>query len=161
MAPHNDEDRKRLSWKEIDRLKDRSRHVTREKGYRKKSFPSEWAKRQFLKQAEKLFTGKKGSEEHKAAHNAIHKYYGSGKFQGAVKKYLSQYGLPDDWETLILLLDYKDKGTVKKALYALKEMYGAINPLEKQGLKGKIDILALTAKDDELKELAQKILDEL
>ncbi|HIC91037.1 MAG TPA: hypothetical protein EYP21_03035 [Syntrophaceae bacterium] len=161
MASHNDDERERLSWREIDRLKDRSRHVTREKGYRKKSFPSEWAKRQFLKQAEKLFTGKKGSEEHKVAHNAIHKYYGSGKFQGAVKRYLNQYGLPDDWDTLLLVLDYKDKETVKKALYALKEMYGARSPLEKQGLKGKIETLALTVKDNELRELAEGILDEL
>ena len=162
MAPHNDdEERERLSWREIDKLKDQSAHVTREKSYRKKSFPSEWAKKQFLKQAEQLFTGKKGSEEHKAAYNAIHKHYGSGKFQSAVKKYLSQYDLPDDWGTLLLLLDYKDKGIVKRALYALKEMYGAMSPLEKQGLKGKIDTLALTAKDDELRELAENILNEL
>lgn len=158
---HDHEERERLSWKEIDKLKDRSRHVTKDKGYRKSSFPSKWAKRQYLKEAEKLFSGKKGSEEHKAAHSAIHKCYGSNKFQSAVKKYLNQYGLPEDWGTLLLLLDYNDTQTVKEALVALKNMYPTKSPLEKQGLKGKLRTLVLTTGDDELSELAEGVLNQL
>ena len=55
----DDEDREKLSWREIDQMRDRSRHVSREpKSYRERSLKSEWAKKQHLKEAEKYFLGR-------------------------------------------------------------------------------------------------------
>ena len=64
----------RLSWSEIDKLKDRSKHSGREKTeYSKKpSAKEEWAKKQYLKEAEKLFSGvKEETEEQKKARKDI------------------------------------------------------------------------------------------
>ena len=55
-----DDEKEKLSWSEIDKLKNRSRHVSREKPAYKQSKRSQWAKHQYLKEAEKLFKGKKG-----------------------------------------------------------------------------------------------------
>ena len=106
--PDSDE-REKPSWREIDRKRDRSRHVSRDKrGREEKSLQSTWAKQQYLKKVNKLFQGEKGGKEHKAALDAIHRHYGSSKFASAVKKYLKKYGIPNDWSTLMLMLDYKD-----------------------------------------------------
>jgi hypothetical protein len=75
-----------------------------------------------------------------------------------VKAYLDQYGLPEDWSTLSLLLDYSDPQTVLHALTAMKDLYEVRNPIEKQGFKAKVDILAMTASDGDLRDFAEEML---
>ena len=69
MSDFNKRD-ERLSWSEIDKLKDRSEHISRDKPkFRKNtSVKEEWAKKQYLKEAEKLFSGvKEETKEQKKA----------------------------------------------------------------------------------------------
>jgi len=47
--------------------------------------------------------GKKGTDKHHAAHNAIYESHGSARFAETVTTYLEEYGLPEDWSTLSLL----------------------------------------------------------
>ena len=56
MADFDDREDK-PSWSEIDKRKDRSQHVSRGKPEfsRKPSVKQEWAKKQYLKEIEKLF----------------------------------------------------------------------------------------------------------
>ena len=91
----------------------------------------------------------------------IDRYHGTVQFDAAVKAYLDQYGLPDDWGTLSLLLDYSDGGKVLEALTAMKNLYDNRTPVEKQGFKAKVDILAMTASDSDLREYAEEILKSL
>jgi len=157
---YHDDDRP--SWREIDRRKDRSSHVSREGSrYREQPFRSSWFQKQYRKEAEKLFSGKKGSEKHRVARNAIYEAHGSPQFSKAVKDYLDEYGLPDDWSTLSLLLDYDDPVRVREAIAALKAGYGTRTTVERQGFRSKLQILAMTTRDEDLREFVQKTLEEL
>jgi hypothetical protein len=159
--PDSDE-REKPSWREIDRKRDRSRHVSRDKrGREEKSLQSTWAKQQYLKKVNKLFQGEKGGKEHKAALDAIHRHYGSSKFASAVKKYLKKYGIPDDWSTLMLMLDYKDDEVLVQVIEVLKEIAPERSSVESQSFKNKLEILSFTASSSQITSLAERVLEEL
>jgi hypothetical protein len=162
MGRNDDDDREKLSWREIDKMRDHSRHVSGEpKSHRERSLRSEWAKKQHLKEAEKFFLGKKGTEGYKKAYAALHDEYGTPTFEEAAQKFIQEFGPPDDWGTLILLLDAKDPALVQAVLAPLKEIYGKRSPIEQKGLRGKLKILVMTAKEKPLREEAEKILQDL
>jgi hypothetical protein len=155
----DDDDREKLSWREIDKMRDHSRHVSGEpKSFRERSLRSDWAKKQHLKEAEKFFLGKKGTDEYKKAYAALHDKYGSPGFEEAAKKFIQEFGPPDDWGTLILILDAKDPAVAREALAPLKGLYEKRSPIEQKGLKGKLKILAITARDKNLREEVEKML---
>jgi hypothetical protein len=160
MVQHHEEDeREKLSWREIDRRRDRSPHAPKETpGERVRSRRSEWVMRKYRKEADKLFMGKKGTKKHQKAHSDIDRYHGTDQFETAVKNYMDQYGLPDDWSTLSLLLDYSDSEKVLQALAAMKNLYESRSPIERQGFKAKVDILAMTASDSDLRDFAEEML---
>lgn len=160
MARYQDEDeRDKISWREIDRRKDRSPYAPKETPeHRQKSYRSEWMKKQYRKEADKLFLGKKGTKKHQKAHGDIDRYHGTDQFDTTVKDYLDQYGLPDDWSTLSLLLDYSDAEKVSQVLAAMKNLYETRTSAEQQGFKAKVDILAMTSRDSDLRDLAEEIL---
>lgn len=163
MARYQDEDgREKISWREIDRRRDRSPHAPREAPKdRERSRRSEWVMKKYRKEADKLFMGKKGTKKHQKALNDLERYHGTDQFEAAVKAYLDEYGLPGDWSTLSLLLDYSDTGTILEALHAMKHLYESRTPMEKQGFKAKVDILAMTASDGDLRDLAEETLKSL
>jgi hypothetical protein len=157
-----DDDREKLSWREIDKMRDHSRHVSREpRSYRERSLRSDWAKKQHLREAEKFFQGQKGSEKYKKAYTALHDKYGTPRFEEAAKKFIHEFGPPDDWGTLILLLDAKDPDLAKAALGPLKGLYQKRSPIEQKGLKGKLKVLAMTTRDKNLREETAKMLEGL
>ena len=69
--------------------------------------------------------------------------------------------MPDDWGTLLLLMDINEPAWVKDAIVALKEMCEKRSPIEQKGFKGKLKILAMTAKDKSLRQEVEKILAEI
>ena len=156
---HGEDEREKLSWREIDRRRDRSPHAPKEAPReRERSRRSEWVMKKYRKEADKLFMGKKGTKKHQKAHHDIDRYHGTDQFEAAVKNYIDQYGLPDDWSTLSLLLDYSDSEKVLQVLATMKNMYEGRSPVEKQGFKAKVDILAMTASDSDLRDLAEELL---
>lgn len=160
MIRHHDENEgEKISWREIDRRKDRSPYAPKEAPQdRVRSRRSEWVMKKYRKEADKLFMGKKGTKKHQKARDDIDRYHGTDQFETAVKAYLDQYGLPDDWSTLSLLLDYSDSQKVLQALTAMKDLYEARSPIEKQGFKAKVDILAMTASDSDLRDFAEEMV---
>ena len=165
MAPpfgSDSDEREKPSWREIDRRRDRSRHVRREEsGSKEKSLRSAWAKERYLKEVDKLFQGEKGSKAHKAALNAIHRTYGTQKFSDSIKKYLEKYGIPDDWSTLMLMLDCKDEKVVVEVIEAMHAYSKERSPTERQGFKDKLEILSFTSSHSHVVSLAERVLKEL
>ena len=161
MSPYDEDEREKLSWSEIDKRRDRSTHVSGEKASYKKSKRSEWALKQYRKEAEKLLMGKKGTDAYKKARNAIHDRHGTPKFNAAVKSFIKEYGLPDDWDTLFLFLDYKDTVTVEEVLSRLMGSYQERSLTEMQGFRAKLEIMEPTVKDENLKDVIEAILEEL
>src|SRR4030066_1115828 len=160
MIRRRDEgEREKLSWREIDRRKDRSPYAPKETPKDQvRSRLSEWVMKKYRKEADKLFMGKKGTKKHQKARNDIDRFHGTDQFEAAVKAYLDQYGLPDDWSTLSLLLDYSDPETVSGAIQAMKPFYESRTPMEQQGYKAKLDILAMTTRDSDLRDLAEETM---
>ncbi len=159
IRDHGEDQREKISWREIDRRKDRSPYAPKETPRdQTRSRRSEWVMKKYRKEADKLFMGKKGTKKHQKAHNDLDRYHGTDQFETVVKAYVEQYGLPEDWSTLLLLLDYSDSQTVLQALTAMKDLYEARSPIEKQGFKAKVDILAMTASDSDLRDFAEEML---
>lgn len=157
----DDDERERLSWSEIDKLKDRSRHVTPEPKRREKKKESESIRKEALKQAEMLFRGKRSRPEYKKALIRLESHQGTPKFQTTAKKFLGEYGLPEDWSTLTLLLDYQEPAKIQEILTLLRSLAASRSRVEQQGFKGKLRTLALTAGDEGLKQAATTMLAEL
>ena len=163
MGDYRDDDfREKPSWRERDRRKDRSRHVGQ--GDFQTGQGSRWVRKQILREADRLFQGKRARKvdpEQEKARNEIHRSCGTKKFDPCVRKYLKEYGLPDDWSTLMLLLDCKEPATVMQAIQALKALYPQQGLEEQQGFRSKLNIISMTTKDDELRHFAEETAAEL
>jgi hypothetical protein len=155
------DEEEKLSWKEIDKRKDQSKHVSQDRSETKKVRLHNWAAKQYRKELERLWMGKKGTEECRKSLGEIHKRHGTSKFNTTVKNFVKEYGLPDDWETLFLLLDYRDVNTVKEVLVKLIELYPDKSLTEMQGFRAKLDIMAMTTPNEKLKESFREALTEL
>ena len=158
MVNYDEDDREKLAWREIDKLKDKSKHTSREKPAFRQSKRSEWVQKQYRKEAEKLFMGKKGTQEYKKARNELYNRHGTQKFPLVAKKFIREYGFPEDWDTLFLFLDHKEVATVKEVMLKLKNNYRERSLTEMQGFRAKLEIIAMTTRDKGLREMIKEVL---
>jgi hypothetical protein len=160
MGDYDDDDRP--SWREIDKRRDRSSHVSGEgKKEKKETLQDRWNTGRQREALDRLFLGEKGTAEHDKLHNNIHKTYGTNRFPGAVQRYIDKFGPPDDVSTLLLLLDSKEAAIVFLAMDKLRDIYPTVTPREKEDTRRKLSILALTEKTREIKERAAEVVDDL
>ncbi len=161
-ARRNDVDeRERPSWREIDRLRDQSRHGRQEPKPPGGQQQQEKIRQEVLKQAEALFAGKQQRPEYKKALAALEDRRATPQFMGAAEKFLEDYGLPEDWRGLMLFLDYSDPAVVGEAMTRLQQLASSQSMTELQGLKGKLRTLSLISRFLEIKEQAAAMLLEL
>jgi hypothetical protein len=157
---NQDNDRERPSWREIDQRRDRP-------GRREPAAPrlpkkqAEWARKLALRQAEALFQGKRSRPEYQAAVKELEQVHGTKKFAAVARKFLSEYGLPEEWGTLNLLLDYPEAAVVLEVLTALAAQREGRSRVEQQGFEGRLRVLALTSRDEEVRRLAEELLSSL
>jgi len=78
-----------------------------------------------------------------------------------LESFLRQFGLPDDWGTLLLILDAQEPKRLQEALKVLKGLYEKRSPLEQRGFKGRVNVLATTTKEKNIRQECEKILEEL
>ena len=160
MPPkRDDEQRERPSWREIDQRRDGSRH-------RVKAPPpvpeaqAELIRKQALAQAEALFKGKRARPEYQTDLKKLEAGHGSKKFPALAKKFLEEYGLPEEWGALTRFLDYDDPTAAVAVLRAMAGQVERRSRVEKQGFKGRLQILALTSPHLEIRRAADNILAE-
>ena len=159
MSSGYNDNKNKTEWQEGGKRVDQNFPDPADIGAR--SARKEWAQKMYLKEIDSLFKGKKSSTEHAIAFEEIHKRSGTKKFNTVVKRYIKEYGLPDDWSTLSLLLDYKDVKVVKDVIKALLERIDE-EPLSlKEGFKSKMNIIAMTTADDKLRQAVEDALEEL
>ena len=161
MPPkRDDEERERPSWREIDQRRDGSRH-------RGKAAPpvpkaqAESIRKQALAQAEALFKGKRARPEYQTDLKNLEASHGSNKFAALARKFLEEYGLPEEWGALTRLLDYDDPAAVAEVLLAMAGQVEMRSRVEKQGFKGRLQVLALTSPYPEVRRRAEEILGNL
>ncbi len=152
-------EKRKKSWREIDRMRDRSGHRSGSSpDVLERALQDSRLKKMYLEEAEKLFKGPKGRPEHAKDLQRIHDNYGKPGFGKAVKRYIDIYGMPDDWGTLMLLLDYDDSEVVVKAIELLAGMASEKGPVERRGLKSKLNTMKLLCEDYEIVEAAEEAL---
>ncbi len=159
MAPRNDdEERERPSWREIDARRDRAggRAAPRERRLPKKQ--AEWVRKMALRQAEALFKGKRGKPEYQAALKELEAAHGTKKFAAVTRKFLKEYGLPEEWGALNMLLDFPDPQVVTEVLHAMEAQARSRSLVEQQGFKGRLQVLALTSIHADVRQEAEEIL---
>jgi hypothetical protein len=153
-----DDEREKPSWREIDRKKDRPYAPKEPPKERRPSQRTDWMRKQYRKEADKLFLGKKGTKKYQKAVEEMDNLRGTDQFDGAAKTFLDEFGLPDDWSTLSLLLDYSDAEQVIQVLNKMRDLYGKRTTGEQQGFRAKLQILGMTATDSEVRDLAEEML---
>jgi hypothetical protein len=163
MGSYTDYDKdERPSWSEIDKKRDRSSHS---KGDEKKTAPkpgaNRWNTGRHKQALAMLFKGDKGTIEHIKMHTKMHKSYGSSTFLQAVQAYIEKFGPPDDMSSLLILLDSKNASVMNMAMEKLAQIYDDMTNREKEDIRRKISIVALTDRSVDIRETAFEILDEL
>jgi len=140
----NDDDR--LSWRERDKLKDRSRHRTDEKpegsGGRKQQAQM---KTFALQQAKKLFTPKKNPQQLQAE-EALEAVKGQPAFDPLAQAYFDTYGVTQDWHVQLLLTGAGISSIAVPAIEALALSAAGLGPAEKRAISSQLKILAMTGK---------------
>jgi hypothetical protein len=164
MSERDDEDneRERLSWREIDQHKDRSSHVSRDPtSLRKKTGKAEWLRKRALTEANKFFQGKQGTAAHEKAVSILHEHFGTRKFNTLAKKYFEEYGLPKDWGNQFLFLDYPEPEVVIELLKLMALSYPERSLREQQAFLSKLRTLKTLAEDGEVQDEAAGVLSSL
>jgi hypothetical protein len=160
MAPPKDDDeRERPSWREIDQRRDGGSHRVKASPPVPKA-QAESIRQQALAQAEALFKGKRSRPEYRNDLKKLEAGYGSKKFPALAKKFLEEYGLPEEWGALTRFLDYDDPTAVVAAVQAMAGQVERRTRVEKQGFKGRLQILTLTSPHAEIRRAAEDILAE-
>jgi hypothetical protein len=160
MPPRkDDDDRERPSWREIDQRRDGSRHRAPAKPRVPKK-QAEMVRKQALAQVEALFKGKHARPEYQSDLKKLEASHGSKKFVTLAKKFLEDYGLPEEWGALTRMLDYPEDAVVVEVLRAMAGQVEKRSRMEKQGFKGRMQILALTSPHADIRRVSEEILAE-
>ena len=158
MPPkRDDEERERPSWREIDQRRDGSSHRAKTPPPPPKA-QAELIRTQALAQAAALFKGKRARPEYQTDLKTLEAGHGSKKFPALAKKFMEEYGLPEEWGALTRLLDYDDPIAVAAVLQAMADQVERRIRVEKQGFKGRLQVLALTSPHREIRRAAEAIL---
>jgi hypothetical protein len=158
MPPRDDDERERPSWREIDQRRDRAggQRAPRQPKVPKKQ--AEKLRLQALAQAEALFKGKRARPEYQTDLRKLEERHGTKQFAVYAKKFLEEYGLPEEWGALTRLLDYPDPAVMQEVLQTMAAQLGSRSRVEQQGFKGRLQVLALTSPYGEVRRCAEEIL---
>ena len=153
----NDDERERPSWREIDQRRDGSRHRAKAPPPVPKA-QAESIRKQALAQAEALFKGKRARPEYQTDLKKLEASHGSKKFAALARNFLEEYGLPEEWGALTRFLDYDDPAVAAEVLQAMAGQLSKRSRVEKQGFKGRLQVLALTSSHPGIRRVAEEIL---
>ena len=178
MGVRDKDGRRKKSWSEIDKMRDKSRHTRgggdREKSPEDKRRESSGAYGTYKKDIDKVFSGAEIPAYLKAALpkgdgegrlkllGAIRRSTDEEELADAMRAYLEKYDdFPDDFELMQRVMDYPDEAVQLKVLRQLKRMAEFMPVPHKKQFILKIDGLAMLADDDDLRELAEELADML
>jgi phage I-like protein len=163
---HDSDERPKLSWREIDQRRDRSRHVSsgeRKPRGRAAEVRAKDATQRYLKELDDTMfgqaAGKPGSTEGRLA-QAIRDAQGTAGLAEACRAYLETLGVPEDTALLAAFLDSRERELVLAALESMAARAEEGGLEVSAGLRAELRMLADEA-DDEVAEVAEEILERL
>jgi hypothetical protein len=157
MERRDDDEREKLSWREIDARRDRSFHVEKS-GQPAKQKPS-FEKRQesaAKKALEQFFQGKRSKEQEAEWKKVLD---GSPRnFSQRASAYVDKNGLPKPWDDLLRLLDHRDAGFVTNVLSRIEELSEQETASKLELLNGRLRILKMEREEPDLLAKIEKLL---
>ena len=163
MAPPKDYDWNgddRLSWRERDKMKDKSSHRKGTASDRPSPKQQAGMRKAALKSAKGLFNKKLSPDAQKML-DAIHDQMGKDGFVEAVDRFIKNYGMPEDWRTLLVVLDHPDQTLFEKAASAMAERYRQQSMTDRRSFKTKLSILSNSAQSSAVRQIAAEIREKL
>lgn len=161
----DDDDREKPSWREIDKRREKSSHRASSKSDRQDNagelLRSEFRKKQYMKQADKIFGGKKAQPELEKAKKDLLDSAGKRTFQAKAAAFFAEHQDTEDWEVILALLEVTDPDLLEKVADHLVELFPQKSPAEQKTAVSTLRILAMTAKDINLIEIAKETLNRL
>ena len=174
---HNDDDRPKKSWREIDQGKDTSSHrKSGQSGSKPRRSDNSQAYRSYKTQLNKLFDGggavpdalkeKLGGLEapeeikaEKAARQAILDCMTPRKIRKAYRAYREDYDFPWDKEVIEKLLDLDDEDVVLESFDVLGQMHAEGLIKRASSLKMRIKTAQMTVDTPEVKDAGNTLLE--
>jgi hypothetical protein len=152
-------EREKLSWSEIDKLRDRARspRTDRPRG-RQAQQEAEKGTREALRSAETVFTSEKGGAEGAALAKAVRDTHGTPDLEQACRDYVAALGVPTSTDLLSIFLDSRQPDLIVPALEALYEQKRAGMLEISGGLKSQLRMLAHEP-DDDIAGLSEDLLE--
>lgn len=162
-SSRNDDSDRSVDWRELDRRKDRSQHrgdLDRSRsGASPASRQSEYEQQRYKKQLEELFKAKPSAEQEKYL-KKIRAARGQ-QIDLSCRDFFTKFGLPKDWDSLLLFLDCSSADLLTPTLQGLEKMSPQESPTRQTVLKQRLRILTMTVADRELKKQAEAMLSRL
>ena len=155
-----DDDRPRLSWREIDQLRSGKRDSgePRPRGRRAEA-DAERASAEYKKQLDSMFSTGHGGAEGEALAEAMRHAHGTPEFVAACTAYRDQVGFPNDPELLGLFLDSGEHALVVGALENVLSAVSAGDIALPKGLRSQLAMLAEVF-DATIADIAEEILEQ-
>lgn len=152
-------EREKLSWSEVDKLRDKSRssHTDRPRG-RKTREQSERETREALGAADSLFSEDRGGAQGAVLANAVRDAHGTPALEQACRDYVAALGVPTTTGLLSIFLDSGKPDLIVLALEVLHEQKRAGQLEISGGLKSQLRVLAQEP-DDDVAGLSEDLLE--
>jgi hypothetical protein len=175
----DDRERPKKSWREVDRMRDKSAHRKRDKEREPPPGRRRTGYSRYKSSLDRLFDGGAGSEklkklvrekigdgdlggaERQQALRAI-RDAGTGKeLRKAVAAFREQWEMPGDFEILTRVLELHEDDVLLDALQALDALLDHERPRRTSTMQLHLQRIADETDEDEIRELAEKILGRL
>ena len=154
-------ERERLSWSEIDKLKDRGGYGRSKRSERET--PSEQrALHKYKAELEKLF--QPGTKLGKDAEKQLKKLRETSdrrKFMDLADKYLEEFGLPHAWEDLENFLRHKDVQILKEVIRRMEVLLNDQTDTRKENFQKDLHLIQMTTRDKELRKQVNQLIKSL
>lgn len=164
----DDDDRPKRSWREIDRMRDRSRHVSTDRPASKRAREASTQSRAALERAfrdglvSRLVMEKEKGEapiEKSRRPELIKKIRmteSPAEVNALIDELLSFSTFPDDWDVLVRALDHPKAEVQRAALEHIQRLLETERPARKASLLQRAIFLA-ESDDDAVRELAERV----
>ena len=136
------QNREKLSWRERDALKNKSRHVHEEKPSFENSSVQKRSETLAKKALESLFQPKKNKEQ-SDEWNKVSSFTGR-EFEKKSKAYVEKHGMPKIWDDLMRLMDNEDPEFLVEVLSQVEQCAAHENKSRLEVALAKMNILNIT-----------------
>jgi len=140
------DDDDRPSWRERDKMRERSTHRRDEKpAFSGTKQQQAWGKTQAVRAANALFDAKK-TPELLQAEKALLAAKGTPGFEAQALKFFDTFGVTADWRIQLLLTESNASTVAVPAIEALEAGVGNLTPPEQRNVVTRLKMLIMTGK---------------